>query len=122
MNMCRYGPFAMFWHAVQERYHRLQEELLQSLPVLRGGEGLASIGLQLDASDQKLCLVTGVKAQCRPWASWHVAWAWDRVPDKLTNPMVSTLSLSLMLGMPRRRTALCTAGIRRIPARKSEPR
>ncbi|OLQ01024.1 hypothetical protein AK812_SmicGene16255 [Symbiodinium microadriaticum] len=26
------------------------------------GEGLASIGLQLDASDQKLCLVTGVKA------------------------------------------------------------
>ncbi|CAE7843454.1 unnamed protein product, partial [Symbiodinium sp. KB8] len=52
----------MFWHAVQERYHRLQEELLQSLPVLRGGEGLASIGLQLDASDQKLCLVTGVKA------------------------------------------------------------
>ena len=39
------------------------------LSALRGGEGLASIGLQLDASDQKLCLVTGVKAQCRPLAS-----------------------------------------------------
>ena len=73
MNMCRYGPFAMFWHAVQERYHRLQEELLQSLPVLRGGEGLASIGLQLDASDQKLCLVTGSRPNAdrgHP-AMWH---------------------------------------------------
>lgn len=68
--------------AVRQPFDGLAEEDIDSLPEesslspqapttpkavsfqveLDRGEGLASIGLQLDASDQKLCLVTGVKA------------------------------------------------------------